>query len=83
MAIPTETLQLLRERLPRGWQTLVLAELRKGGHEYSAALLTLTLKGERANVDVLNAMVLVANDYQNKLRSIQDNIAQLSENAAA
>ena len=47
------------------------------------ALLTLTLKGERANVDVLNAMVLVANDYQNKLRSIQDNIAQLSENAAA
>ncbi len=83
MSLPLDTLLTLREKLPHGWQKLVLAELKRGGIEVSPALLTLTLKGERSNVTVLNAIVLVANNYQNELRQIADRVASMQQPAEA
>lgn len=83
MGLPPATLKTLRERLPYGWQKLVLAELAKRGITCSPALLTLNLKGARSNVDVLNAMRLVANDYQNELRAVKEGIDELGQPASA
>lgn len=83
LALPDETLQRLRDRLPHGWQKLVLAELAKGGLTFSPATLTMNLQGERTNLDVLNAMRLVANNYQNQLRALKEGIEEIGQSATA
>lgn len=74
MALTPTSLRKLRKRLPRGYQTLVVKEL-KG--KYSRAMVGHVAVGKRYNQEVIEALVRVAERTRSAQKRLEASIQNL------
>lgn len=64
MTLTKNDLKRLRRRLPRGYTTLVVNHLAVKGTAVSPQLVTMVMGGHRSNLEVLQAIVEVAEEHE-------------------